>query len=213
MIITLGGKKGGTAKTTLSVNIAIALSMKGHSVCLIDSDEKPDATDWIKDRRKYHYALPDVVLKCVRGDIEDTIISSNKKYDYVIVDVGGYDSDEMRDGLAVGDVFIAPFGASKFDMRTAKAINKQVKQAKVFNKTLRAFSVLVKVSTQTRSKRPQKTREQLEPLSELKLCRTRIYYREAWMLTADESLCVLELNDSKAKAELQCILEEILNDE
>ena len=43
MIITVGNTKGGVGKTTIALNLAIALRLKGHEVWLIDGDRQGTA--------------------------------------------------------------------------------------------------------------------------------------------------------------------------
>jgi chromosome partitioning protein len=43
MILTVGNTKGGVGKTTLAVSIAIALSLEGGNVWLIDADRQGSA--------------------------------------------------------------------------------------------------------------------------------------------------------------------------
>ncbi len=44
MIISIASGKGGTGKTTVSVNLSAALAIKGNKVLLIDGDPQSDST-------------------------------------------------------------------------------------------------------------------------------------------------------------------------
>ena len=44
MILTVGNTKGGVGKTTLAVNLTVALAIAGLDVLLIDGDEQGTAT-------------------------------------------------------------------------------------------------------------------------------------------------------------------------
>lgn len=49
-ILTLLSQKGGSGKTTLSLNLAIAATLKGHSVVVIDLDPQQSAARWVRLR-------------------------------------------------------------------------------------------------------------------------------------------------------------------
>ena len=56
MIITVGNTKGGVGKTTIALNLAIALKLDGHDVWLVDADRQKTAQIAIDVKR--------FVLKC-----------------------------------------------------------------------------------------------------------------------------------------------------
>ena len=50
MIIVLGGKKGGTGKSTIATNLAVSISNKDKSVLLIDADPQETSYEWYQAR-------------------------------------------------------------------------------------------------------------------------------------------------------------------
>lgn len=44
--IAISNKKGGSAKTTTTVNLAAALAEQGRKVLIVDLDEQYNATTW-----------------------------------------------------------------------------------------------------------------------------------------------------------------------
>src|SRR5690606_26034540 len=49
--VALVSQKGGSGKTTLSLNLAIAAKERGHSVVVIDLDPQQSATRWSRLRQ------------------------------------------------------------------------------------------------------------------------------------------------------------------
>ena len=50
MILAVGNIKGGVGKTTLAVNIAVALAQRGRDVLVIDGDEQASAATFAQIR-------------------------------------------------------------------------------------------------------------------------------------------------------------------
>lgn len=63
--IAVAHHKGGTAKTTTTVNLAAALAESGHRVLVIDMDPQGSATTWLGVRDPEHS-----VIDAIRGDAE-----------------------------------------------------------------------------------------------------------------------------------------------
>lgn len=52
MVIAFLNQKGGTGKTTLSINIAHSLVLKNNQVLLVDADPQGSARDWAAARKE-----------------------------------------------------------------------------------------------------------------------------------------------------------------
>lgn len=65
-----------------------------------------------------------------------------KKYDDVVIDVGGRDTAGQRAALAVADTYVIPFLLGSFDVWTLESVGKLVEEARAFNENLKAVCVI-----------------------------------------------------------------------
>ena len=95
MIILFAGQKGGSGKSTLASNSAAWLARKGKDVMLVDADRQGTCSRW-SEYREEDSNLP--VVQCVQKyeRITKALKDLDSRYEYVICDVAGRDSTEMR---------------------------------------------------------------------------------------------------------------------
>ena len=120
-ILAVGNLKGGTSKTTLSINIACALSA-GRKVRLVDADGQRSATAWAEAGE-----LPIEVLPAPLDDIDQaqrwmTDIETASA-DLVVIDLPPNMAPATAAALMVCDVVVIPVRASMVDITaTAEAL-------------------------------------------------------------------------------------------
>lgn len=134
VIFTIANRKGGVGKTTLATNLAVALSNKGK-LLLVDADEQRSAFQWNEHREN----KLDVIT--VHANLLDTLEPFNDKYDYILIDVAGRDSEIFREALLVSDKLIVPTQPSLLDLEVIPYIADKAQAATKKNPALKVFAV------------------------------------------------------------------------
>lgn len=135
-IIAIGSSKGGPGKTTVTTNLAAALATAGNEVLIVDADSQPHSSSWGGRRAEARDAAglsPDIVTVVKFGKIGADVIELSKKYDFVLVDVGGREGTELRQVLATCNLHIQPIRPSDYDTWTVSDIQEMI--ASVQNQT------------------------------------------------------------------------------
>lgn len=68
MILAVRNVKGGVGKTTLAVNLAIALSLKGRDLLLIDGDEQGTAMAFTTLLSRSSFIVP-TMADLIKGEL------------------------------------------------------------------------------------------------------------------------------------------------
>jgi chromosome partitioning protein len=210
MLYVIGGQKGGTGKTTIATNLAVALTRGGHETLLVDTDRQLTASNW-SDVRQAHDDLPPITCIQKTGKLYKTLRDLEDRYAHVIVDAGGFDSVELRTALAAADCLYSPVRASQSDLWTLEAMSDLVAQARELNEHLRAYLVLSMAPTNPVI---QETRQALALLAEypnFAVCSSVLRDRKAWRDAMQQGRGVLELTDAKASFEMSTFTREILS--
>ncbi len=212
MILLLGGEKGGTGKSTIAVNLAVWLARKGADVILVDTDRQRTASHFI-DRRNQLNGIPTVHCAEKHGNVFNTTRDLAKRYDQVIIDAGGRDSEELRTALVAANLVYCPLKASQPDLETSVHMNELVKLARGMNSALEARAVISMGPTNPVIHEAQEAQEILTELPEFKLSdivvRDRKVYRDAMV----EGRGVIEMDNPKATAEIEGLAKEIYGEE
>ncbi|WP_211882350.1 AAA family ATPase [Pseudarthrobacter albicanus] len=211
MIITIGSLKGGVGKSTATVNAAAELTRLGYKTIVVDADPIGTTANWIGDREKQspdHAAIIGIQKK---GNLRSTLQELDTNYDVVLVDVGGYDSQEMRTAATSSDLLVVPMKPSPVDLDTLPQFVDLLVAFRDFNPELLVRGLFTQAPTHSMSKKLDDAKDILGDYPELPLFDTTMFQRSAYMDVMPLGRGVVEWSDSKAKAETQVLVQEMMS--
>lgn len=208
MIIIIGAEKGGCGKSTIAVNISATLAKGGCDVCLVDADRQQTSSDWIEYRQDIK-ELAQVHAVAKLGNITPTIQDLGKRYQYVIVDVAGRDSRELRYGMLAADILISPLRPSQPDVNTIPKMAEIFEEAKIINSRLKGYLIMNLCPTNPVIKEADEAANYLKTIEGFRLAQTRIHDRKAYRDAFADGYGVAEWKDKKATLEIESLLSEI----
>jgi chromosome partitioning protein len=145
MILVLGGTKGGSGKTLLATNLTVLRATAGSDALLIDADEQSSAMDFTRQRQRRLQGEPGyTAIQTREADVAVQVRRLAGRYADIVVDVGGRDTTSQRAALTVADILLVPFAPTSVDLWTVDAALALLKEARAFNRALRAYAVINK---------------------------------------------------------------------
>jgi chromosome partitioning protein len=200
MVIVLATQKGGSGKSTIAINLAMYLSSLSKTL-ILDADKQATISESDFSEKI------DIMQKF--GNLEKTIESCKKKHENIVIDVAGKDSTELRSALISADIAIVPFIASQSDLYTLETIDNIIKEAKEYNRKLKAYAVINNASTHSANKRAINAKEFIKANSKLKVLETVLHSRNAYLDTFYATKTVFDTKDKKAKNEVNNLIKEL----
>lgn len=203
MIISFLNQKGGVGKTTLSINVAMALHMIGHKVLLVDSDPQGSARDW--HAASEEHAFPVVAID--RPTIGNDINSISYGYDFIIIDGAPQLSKLAISAIKCSDIVLVPIQPSPYDIWASCDIVDLIKNnQELAGKPKAAFLISRQIAnTKIGVEVKNALLEQDMPVFNSITCN-----RVAYATTATEGKTVVNTNcDKLAKAEIESIVKEL----
>lgn len=211
MIVLFGGEKGGTGKTTMALNMAVARAMQGREVLLIDADKQGSASQWAAVRAQERFTPAITCVSIYGKQLSEQVRSLMTKYQDIVIDAGGADSVELRAAMLVSDAIVTPANPSQFDVFTLSKMDKLVEEARAFNERLSAGILTNRAPTNPNMTDAQEMAEFVEELPNYGLLKTVVKDRKAYRLCARDGMGALEYQrgDEKAIAEMNQLAGEV----
>jgi chromosome partitioning protein len=210
MITIVGCNKGGAAKTTTAINLAVGLAQQGNDVCLVDADVQRSAARWIGEREEARLS-PAITLVEKRDNIAATLRSLNEKYTHVIVDVTGRNSRELVTGGTVADIIIAPHQSSQLDLDTLIELQQQVISWRDLNPELKVFGYQTMATTNPliRGNERYEFLEYIKEFPEITPLNAIACFRKVYRDVMSQGKSVMETSNEQAKNEVLALIKEV----
>ena len=139
MIIGVLNQKGGVGKTTLSVNLAAALSLSGKRTLLIDADPQGSALDWQASRQGDNlFPVVGLAKPTLHKDVPD--LGAN--YECVVIDGPPRVNDLARSAILASDLVLIPVQPSPYDVWAADEIVKLIQEVSMHKENLKCLFVI-----------------------------------------------------------------------
>jgi len=200
MILVVGNVKGGVGKTTLAVNLTIAISQRHNDVLLIDGDEQGTAAAFTELRTSTK-GSPGYTAVSLQGTaIRTQVRQLAPKYSTIVIDVGGRDNGSLRAALTVADGILIPVKPRSFDLWGVDQTAELIREARTINERLWAVAVLNEADSQGSDN--DAAIDALKEIEGIDLAPMLIVRRKAFPNAAASGLSVLEYQDPKARDEL-----------
>ncbi len=182
-IIAVVNQKGGSGKTTVSMQLAGALTRRGNKVLVVDADLQGTATRWAAsavDETPFPAAV--IGLSAASNKVHREVKKFIDDYDIIIIDCPpAADSPVPQSALLIADLALVPIIPSPLDLWAAVGIRQVIHNVSDFNDTLQSRLVLNQCQPKTTL-----AQESLELLPEfgIPLLTTHIQHRQIYRQSA-----------------------------
>jgi chromosome partitioning protein len=209
-IIAVVNQKGGSGKTTVSMQLAGAIARRGKKILVVDADPQGTATRWAASADDDSPFPASVVgLSAANAKVHREVKKFVDDYDCIIIDCPpAADSPVPQSALMIADIALVPIIPSPLDMWAAVGIRQVILNVADLNEALQSRLVLNQCQPKTTL-----TQESLEILPEfgIKLAESQIQHRQVYRQSAVYGQTVHEMASKASSAikEIEALTDEV----
>ena len=199
-VITIAQQKGGSGKTTLAANLAVAFARTGLTVALLDTDPQGSLGRWFMARR----ARGDVGMEFATASawgVSYECEKLRKLVDVVIVDTPPKVDADLRPALREADLILVPVASSHVDLWATEGVIDLAKRER------KAVSVVLN-RAKAGTKLAAEVAEAARAMDAVVL-NTVLSFRVVYAETLGNGMGVMEAGNATASAEVARLAAEI----
>lgn len=213
MIILIGGVKGGSGKSTIATNLAVAYAQFHDNILLVDTDKQKTSFNW--HQRRLEAGLNDensISCEIQTGKVIEAIRDKSKHFKNIVIDAGGFDSVELRSAMVVADVIVSPVRPSQADLESFSSMEEIVDAAGAFRETEpRKIALITMCPTHHLVTEKEEARDYLEAYSSFNISSHVVHDRKVYRDAMYEGKGVLEMSNTSSAFEIASLYKEINN--
>jgi chromosome partitioning protein len=211
-IILVGGIKGGSGKSTVATNLCVMRALEKRDTLFVDADDQETATDFTLKRNEHlHGQAGYTGIKLTGSAVRTEVLRLRSKYQDIIIDTGGRDTNSQRAGLTVADVYLVPFVPRSFDVWTLDKVGRIVNEMRAANPELRAYAFINRADPQGQDN--GEAAELLRESETFEFIDAPLGTRKAFGNAGGQGMSVCELSpdDPKATHEMKRLYQRVFN--
>lgn len=207
LVLSISNQKGGTGKTTLSMNLAAGLGQRGRTL-IIDADPQGSAGQWAGLTPDDHPFPVSVIA--VAGNLAREINRFRQDYQYIIIDCPPtLETDTTQQAISAADTVLIPVQPSPIDLWASIRLANTIEQIKLNNPKLKVYIVVNQAEPRTAlSRAMQQALAEFEIPALNSVLRRRAIYRTS-AINGASVFCVGKRGEP-AVEEINSIIEELL---
>lgn len=217
-VISVVNSKGGTGKTTISVNVATRLAMLGNKVLLVDMDEKQNSSLKVVEIRNGNAELSPISAVTMKAKSLYKDIQNYSNFDFIVVDAGAGDNELTRATVACATfgMLLIPLKASGLDYWVTDDVLNTLEEWRSYFTIDNTYLLLNEYDPkQNMAKGIKEAIDEACGKYQVKVMETKILNRVAYKESLLNGMNVIEYAEvkrhtEKAAAELEALVNEIL---